>query len=166
MSMAWTDRLRGWWRHGVAQLREGYEAQLLVDAQAERADARRLSPGHPGRELRIPIEIRPRTVAFGELLRPVFLQFTLPCLAVTVLAEIAKGGGAWRHGIIAGFVVGALWLGFKAWFFTAMGRWIFGPRWKRLRDECYDRWQWRAAAIGEELPPARDPHEAIAGPRS
>ncbi|HKG90369.1 MAG TPA: hypothetical protein VKA84_00680 [Gemmatimonadaceae bacterium] len=147
--------LRGWWRRETALLREGYEAQLLADAQEERREASKgLLPGERGAAaLPIPVEIRPRTVPFGELLRPVVLQFTLPCLALSVLAELTQGPLIWRHGVVASLALTAAWLGLKWWFFTGVGRWLFRQRWTRLREECYERWQWRAAAL-RSAPPA------------
>src|SRR5215212_7180895 len=129
--MTWTKRVRAWWDREWEQLREGYEAQLLIDAQEERAKVAsaawdphlKLVPrDEAAGPLSIPVEIRPRTVTYGELLRPVVLQFTLPCLAVTVLAELAKGPRLWTDGVLTTLLLTPFWFGFKTWFFTAMGR--------------------------------------------
>src|SRR5215208_3874324 len=122
MNSSLFERLRRWWAHEIAGLREGYEAQLLSDAEAERHPHNRVVP-HAEREQRwrIPRELRPKAVPFGRVLRPEVLQFTLPCLAVTLFAELVRGGlGHWGAGVLIGLVLLGLWLGFKVWFLTAI----------------------------------------------
>jgi hypothetical protein len=136
--------VRGWWSRTVARLREGYEAQLLEDAQAER--------GRPNDDMvrgrdPIPFDIRPRPLGYGVLLRPVFLQFTLPCLALLLLVKVTHSWTALTGASLARI---GIWILIETLFLNWMGGWLFRQRWDRLKDEGYERWRWRAEAFRAE----------------
>ena len=132
--------VRGWWSRSMARLREGYEAQLLEDAERQRGRPKDMVRGRDP----IPFSIRPRPLGYGVLLRPVFLQFTLPCLTLLLLVKLTNN---WPAMVSASVFRWVIWLVIETLFVSWMGGWLFRQRWDRLKDEGYERWRWRAEAM-------------------